>query len=113
MNGCYMTCRVRELPKMSETGTNSKCTMVVECDRPFRAMDGSIPSDIFFVEVWRGIADELMAACQVGSTIVIQGRMESTIKQIEGQTFYDTRIIAENVDYPERRRQIDRSKEAL
>lgn len=108
MNGCYLVGTVMESPVIdrSEGGANH-CSMIVQTDRMFRNIDGSLDEDFFFVEVWRGIAEEVRDCCKPGTVIALKGRMVSK-KTDSG--LYDCHIIAEHVTYPHRRSVITKTK---
>lgn len=69
--------------------------MILETERPFRNIDGTLDSDQFTVYLWRGIAEECQAACRCGSWVIVRGRMET--RMISG--FSRIIIIAEKVSY--------------
>ena len=66
--------------------------VIVEADRAFRNIDGSYSIDVFKVDVWRGIAEEVKDICQPGQIIGIKGRLEA-----DPDT--NVRIIAEKISY--------------
>lgn len=107
MNGCFLVGTVMERPVIS-SGSAKECSMIVQTDRMFRNVDGSLDEDFFFVEVWRGIAEEVRDCCQPGTVVALRGRMVSHQKE-DGS--YDCHIIAEHVTYPHRRSVITKTKE--
>lgn len=106
MNGCFLVGTVMEAPVIGY-GSDSHCSMIVQTDRMFRNMDGSLDEDFFFVEVWRGIAEEVRDCCKAGTVVAIKGRMVSRARE-DGS--YDCHIIAEHVTYPHRRSVITKTK---
>lgn len=106
MNGCFLVGTVMEGPTIG-TGSDTACSMVVQTDRMFRNIDGTLDEDFFLVEVWRGIAEEVRDCCKPGTVVSIKGRMVS--KQREDGSF-DAHVIAEYVSYPHRRSVITKTK---
>lgn len=108
MNGCFVVGTVMESPTVIKGSDHREpCSMIVQTDRMFRNEDGSLDEDFFFVEVWRGIAEEVRDCCQIGTVVAIRGRMVSK-KREDGS--YDCHIIAEHVTYPHRRSVITKTK---
>ncbi len=107
MNGCFLVGTVMEEPVVGK-GSDKVCTMIVQTDRLFRNMDGTLDEDFFFVEVWRGIAEEVRDCCKPGTVVALKGRMVSLPK---GDGTYDCHIIAEHVTYPHRRNVIAKTKD--
>jgi single-strand DNA-binding protein len=107
MNGCFLVGTVMEPPIIGK-GSDKACSMIVETDRMFRNEDGSLDEDFFFVEIWRGIAEEVRDCCKVGTVVAIKGRLVS--KREEDGTC-KCHVIAEHVTYPHRRNVITKTKE--
>ena len=70
--------------------------MKLRIDRAFRNYDGTLSYDVLKVKLWRGIAEECAAACRKGDFVILQGRIESEMKDDESVPL----IIAEKVSYP-------------
>ena len=109
MNGCFLVGTVMESPQIS-TGSEkgNACSMIVQTDRMFRNEDGSLDEDFFYVEVWRGIAEEVRDCCKPGTVVALKGRMVSKMNETG---LYDCHIIAEHVTYPHRRNVITKTKD--
>ncbi|NLH64155.1 MAG: single-stranded DNA-binding protein [Erysipelotrichaceae bacterium] len=106
MNGFYLVGTVKEVPSTA-AGKDSSCTMTIQSDRMFRNEDGSLDEDIFTVEVWRGIAEEVRDCCEEGMIIAVKGRMAS-VADAEGKG--KCQLIAEHVTYPHRRNVITKNR---
>lgn len=108
MNGCFLVGTVMEKPVITRSDNGvDYCYMIVETDHLFRNVDGSLDEDYFYVEVWRGMAEEVRDCCKVGTVVAIKGRMVSK-KKDDGT--YDCHVIAEAVSYPHRRNVIDSNR---
>ena len=100
LSNCVVVGRVAEAPTISKSAKgNSIAHMVVECDRPFRNEDGTLVKDKFKVFLWRGIAEECEAQCELGSLVAIKGRLQANNYEREDKQFYNCEIIAEKVSY--------------
>ena len=92
---CVLVGRIAELPAKIEEGQyKGEYGMVIEVDRPFMNMDGSLTKDHFFVRLWRGIAEQCCDTCTLDSIVAIRGRLESMNK--EG---FACSVIAEKVSF--------------
>ncbi len=100
LNQCALVGKITELPEIKKTANGTiTATLVMEVERNFRNSNGDIESDIFSVQVWRGIAEECCEICKVGSVIAVRGRLTSRVHTTESSTFYNTDIIAEKVSF--------------
>ena len=100
LSNCVIVGRVAEAPLVTTSSKgNSMAHMVVECDRPFRNEDGSLTTDKFKVFLWRGIAEECEAQCQLGSLVAVKGRLQSNNYERDDKQYYNCEIVAEKVSY--------------
>lgn len=73
-------------------------SILIETERPFRQRDGILEKDIFEVDVWRGIAEEIACGYKKGAIIAMRGHMQSEPYTDEnGETKYRIKIIAERI----------------
>ena len=103
MNQFMLVGRVKELPAMTKSSKGIVVgKMVVEAERNFRNEDGSVSLDEFQVILWRGIAEECVAACKLGNLIAVRGRVKSDVYDRNGINYYNTEIVAEKVSFLEK-----------
>jgi single-strand DNA-binding protein len=102
MNQIMIVGRVKELPQILTTTKGNLARMVIEAERNFRNEDGTISSDLFQVTLWRGVAEECVAACRVGNLIAVRGRLKGDIYEKNNTSYYNTEIVAEKVSFLER-----------
>lgn len=93
MNSCFLVGRIHEMPEPTISSKGTSAIMTVACKRAFPESDGSYLSDLFFVRLWNGIAEETRETCQAGDPIAIRGRLIC-------DPDYRTLIIAEHVSRP-------------
>lgn len=95
---CVIVGRVKEIPVVE---TSSKGTVyahiMLESERSYPNVDGTYTTDVFNVTLWRGIAEECAASCQIGSVIAVKGRLESHSYLKDNKTMWFTDVIAEKV----------------
>ncbi len=97
---CVIAGKVTEKPEVITTARgNTMASMIVEAQRPYRNDDGTQTSDRFKVILWRGIADECADVCDVGSHVVIRGRLQANNRMIDDVLYYNCEVIAEKVVY--------------
>lgn len=71
--------------------------MKIECDAAFRTPEGNVRKEIFDVLLWRGIAEECVAALRKGTTVAVRGHLTSVPVEKDGKVKYYSMIVAEKV----------------
>ncbi len=100
INTCILVGTVKERPDIRTTSKgNIVADMLVETERMFRSEDGTLPTDVFRVTLWKGIAEECANLCTPGSVIGIRGRLQSERYEKNGVEYYNPSIIAEKVTF--------------
>lgn len=101
LNQCILIGKVKKLPVIKQTTNgNSVAQLILECDRNFRNSDGTLSQDLFQVTLWKGIAEECVAACKENDLIAIKGRLQaSTYETEKHKLFYNAEVIAEKVSF--------------
>ncbi len=100
LNQCVLVGKVKQVPQLQETANKNKvATLLLEVERSFKNSEGVLESDVFNVQLWRGIAETCCDVCTIGSVIAIKGRIQSFNVQKESNTFYNAEIIAEKVSF--------------
>ena len=93
---CVLVGKVKEVPVVETSAKgNTYAHVMIGCERSFPNADGRLMSDVFRVVLWKGIAEEMAAACRVGSLIAIKGRLESHSFTREDKEYWIPDIIAE------------------
>ena len=55
INTCVLVGFIKGKPEViSDNGSVTKCSLIVETDKPFQENDGKVLKDVFDVQVWRG-----------------------------------------------------------
>lgn len=80
-------------PSVEKINGKNKCSITLETERPFRTEAGYLERDLFVIEVWRGIAMEVEAACHDGSLVVVRGRLETARRNGNNSV----RLVAERI----------------
>ena len=96
LTNCVLVGTVKETPVVETSSRgNIYAHLVMECEKPYAGVDGEVAKDQFRITLWRGMAEECAAACQIGSVIAIKGRLEAHPYEKEDRTIWITEIIAE------------------
>lgn len=99
-NSCVIIGKAADKPEFLDEQVRSNrkyATMKLECDAAFQNPDGSLDQEIYDVLLWRGIAEECVAAVQKGMTIAIRGHLSSVPVNKGEKTQYLAMIVAEKV----------------
>ncbi len=100
LNQCVIVGKVVALPTLQETVNKNKvANLLLEVDRSFKNAEGVVETDIFNVQLWRGIAENCCDVCSIGSIVAIKGRLQAFNVQKENNTFYNAEVIAEKVSF--------------
>ncbi len=100
INTCVLVGKVVEPPEIRTTSKgNTVATLLVEADHPFRNEDGSLSADLFQVTLWKGIAEECASVCRPGDLIGIKGRLQASVNEKNGRSFYNCNVVAEKVSF--------------
>lgn len=92
MNFIQLVGRIIDMPRCkNRNGNEIYAEMQLEVKQNFRAFDGSIKVDVFTVQLWRGISDEIIENCTLQQNVAIKGRIEAHQEQY--------RVIAEHVEF--------------
>lgn len=96
--------RVAKKPVFKQTANGVKLSMLVlEVERPYRNNLGIKEKDYISCVLWRGISNQVMDCCDVGSILGIKGRLQSkTFETAENQTSTITEVKVEHVEFLDR-----------
>lgn len=75
MNSCFIVGKIRKMPTEEELTGRQRTSIDVACTRPYPEPDGHYVSDVFEVELWRGIVEDVLHACKEGDPVAIRGRL--------------------------------------
>lgn len=101
LNSCALVGKIIKKPEiLPNVRKNPKTLMLLETDRPFLNVDGVLETDVFEIELWRGIAQQCADLCEEGDIIGLRGRLYS-YQDENGE--YRCRVIAETVTFIEKR----------
>lgn len=99
-NSCVIIGKAMDRPEFLDDQVRSNrkyATMKLECDAAFQNPDGSLDTEIYDVLLWRGIAEECVAAVHKGTTVAIRGHLSSVPVTSGSKTNYLAMIVAEKV----------------
>lgn len=101
MNYALFVGKIVELPQLKETSNKVKfATITIEVERNFRNVEGEFEKDLITFTLWRGIAEEALAACKLNDYIAIKARVQTRSYESEqGNVYYNYDFIAEKVDF--------------
>jgi len=100
LNNVVLIGKVIELPVCvkDESGAK-KTTLILEIERPFKDSDGLYHTDCFRVQLWKGIADQIVEFCTIGSLIALKGRLEAFVSNCDMCDGREYEVIAEKVTF--------------
>lgn len=79
LNEVVLVGRISQMPKAgSRPNSISDSHMVLEVRRSFRNSHGDITSDHIDIQLWKGIASDVIDFCHDRSILAIKGRLERT-----------------------------------
>ncbi len=100
LNQCALVGKVKELPIIKKTKNgNSTAFVTLEVEKNFRNSNGEVEFDIFNVQLWKGIAEDVVDFSKIGSVLAIRGRLVSRPHITDENTYYNVDIIAEKVNF--------------
>lgn len=92
--------RVKQLPEIRQTSNGIKyASLVIEVMRGYKNVDGIYEYDQIECTLWRGIAEDCIQCCKVGSFVGIKGRLQSRVYMKEDKSYINYEIVAEKVDF--------------
>lgn len=75
MNQVLLIGTIHELPEKAEDKSLSM-SLKVMVERPFKSSEGESISDIFTVELWRGVSESIRENYSMGNVVAVKGRLE-------------------------------------
>ncbi len=104
LNQSILIGKVVQMPVLQETPNKLKvANLLLEVERGYKNSDGTVDSDIFNVQLWRGIAESCCDLCTIGSILVVKGRLQSFNVHKENTTYYNAELVAEKVSFIEKK----------
>lgn len=93
--------RLASEPTMRETQQGVKlATIVIQVERPYRNNLGIRDNDFISCVLWKGIANQVLDCCQMGSFLGIKGRLQSkTYENADNQTITTMEVKVEHVEF--------------
>ncbi len=82
----------------SESG-NSRTFTVIAVPRTYKNANGEYEADFIKCILWNAMAEHTCEYCKKGDIVGIKGRLESRTYEKDGETRYDTEIIAERISF--------------
>lgn len=99
ISSCVLVGRIVSKPVIVPKGEDRfHANIFIETERPYRQREGILEKDVFEVEVWRGIAEEIASSYKKNAVIAMRGHMQSEpYTAQDGETKYRIKIIAERI----------------
>ena len=89
-------------------------SLVLAVDRPFKKDDGTREADFIPVVIWGKAAELVGNSCAKGHRLLVEGRLQ--IRNFDGKDgtkHWVTEVIANNVEFVERKQQKPQNEEAV
>lgn len=101
MNTVCLIGKVNNKPEIIETSKGSKVAKILlEVNRNFPNSNGVIESEIYQIQLWRGIADQFKDCICPGMLIGVKGRLTANNWETStGNKIYSAEIIAEHISF--------------
>ncbi|MBR5290232.1 MAG: single-stranded DNA-binding protein [Erysipelotrichaceae bacterium] len=101
MNTVCLIGKVKNKPEIIETSKGSKVAKILlDVNRNFPNSNGVIESEVYQVQLWRGIADQFKDCINPGMTVGIKGRLTANNWETSaGNKIYSAEIIAEHISF--------------
>ncbi|MBQ7890179.1 MAG: single-stranded DNA-binding protein [Erysipelotrichaceae bacterium] len=101
MNTVCLIGKVKNKPEIVETSKGAKVAKVqLDVQRNFPNSNGVLESDIYQVQLWRGIAEQFKDCISPGMYVGVKGRLSANNwESANGNMIYSTEIIAEHISF--------------
>ena len=101
MNTVCLIGKVKNKPEIIETAKGSKVAKILlDVNRNFPNSNGVVESEVYQVQLWRGIADQFKDCIIPGMSVGIKGRLSAhNWETSAGNKIYSAEIIAEHVSF--------------
>lgn len=91
MNFIQVVGSIKSLPdKVAVKGYDSVSELTLEVKQNFVSLQNNLVTDLFKIQLWRGMSDKIISACKLDDVVSIKGRVEVQDSQY--------RIIAEHIE---------------
>ena len=93
--------RLANKPVMRETQNGIKlATIVLDIERPYRNNLGINDHDYITGVLWKGISQQVMDCCDIGSFLGVKGRLQSrTFESADNQSMTVMEVKVEHVEF--------------
>ena len=101
MNTVCLIGKVKNKPEIIETSKGAKVAKVLlDVNRNFPNSNGIVETEVYQVQLWRGIADQFKECIHPGMMVGIRGRLTANNWETSaGNKIYSAEIIAEHVSF--------------
>lgn len=101
MNTVCLIGKVKTKPEIIETSKGAKVAKVLlDVERNFPNSNGVLESDIYQIQLWRGIAEQFKDIIAPGMHVGIKGRLSANNWETSnGNMMYAAEIIAEHISF--------------
>ncbi len=101
MNNVCLIGIVKNKPEITETSKGTKVAKIlIEVERNFPNSNGVLESDLYQIQLWRGIAEQFKDCITPGMHVGIKGRLSANNWETStGNKMYSTEIIAEHISF--------------
>lgn len=101
MNTVCLIGRVKNKPEIIETSKGSKVAKILlDVDRNFPNSNGVIETEVYQIQLWRGVAEQFKECINPGMNIGVKGRLvANNWETSNGTKIYSAEIIAEHISF--------------
>ncbi len=100
LNNVMLVGRLTKNPEIIKTDNGSSRTFViVAVPRNYKNTKGEYETDFIKCILWNAMAERTCEYCKKGDVIGIVGRIESRSYEKDGETRYDSEIVAEKISF--------------
>ncbi len=102
MNRVMLVGRLTTKPELRYTGSNLPYSRFsVAVNRTFSNRDGQREADFINVVVWRKQAENVCNYLDKGSLVSVEGRLQTSSYEVNGERRYRTEVVADSVQFLE------------
>lgn len=88
--------KLKEVTELKETSSGIKfASLTLDVERAYKNAEGIFDVDTIEFSLWRGLAENFVGACEIGSVLGVKGRIQS--HQNENDNIYHYDFIAERI----------------
>ena len=100
LNQTVLVGRLVKTPEVKETENGQKVSNItLAVHRSYKNVNGEYETDFVNCTLWGPIATNTAEYCQKGDMVGVKGRIETSSYEKDGETKYQTNVIAEKLTF--------------